>query len=300
MAVIPRWRFVAVLVVAVALVGGACGKSAKKTVAGTKLTSLGKKLPKAIQDSGVVRVGSDIEYAPIESFKENTKIAQGLDIDVADAMGAKLGVKLRFIDDTDFAGIILALRSGRFDIIMSAMNDTAERRGKGVDFIDYFRAGTSIVAKKGNPESVKSLDDLCGKTVSVQKGTVQETDIIAPQQPKCTAAGKPRIDVLGFEKDTDALQQVKVGRAVADLEDFPVAAYNAKTSGGGEDFEVVGQPGFSVGQYGIAVPKEQRALRDALRAALRAAISDGTYDRLLGKWNLTGGALKTAPLNGGG
>ena len=290
----------AAALVALALTGAACGKSNDKTASGTKLTELGKKLPKAIRHSGVIRVGSDIEYAPVEFYKENTKVAQGIDIDVANAIGTKLGVKVRFIDDTDFAGIILAQRSGRFDIVMSAMNDTAERRGKGVDFIDYFRAGTSILAKKGNPQGINSLEDLCGKTVSVQKGTVQETDILTPQQDKCTAGRKPKITVLTFEKDTDALQQVKTGRAVADLEDFPVAAYNAQTSGNGNDFLVVGAPGFQVGQYGIAVPKEKTSLRDALRAALQAVIADGTYDGILQKWNVGGGALKTAALNGGG
>src|SRR5437588_8467964 len=291
-----RLRLVGFVAMA-ALTVAACGGGGKKSTAG--LTSLGKQLPKSIQDSGVIRIGSDIEYAPVEFFKENTKIAQGLDVDVANAIAAKLGVKARFIDDTDFAGIILALRSGRFDIVMSAMNDTAERRGKGVDFIDYFRAGTSVLGKKGNPGNINSLDDLCGKTVAVQKGTVQETDILAPQQPKCTAAGEPKIDVLTFAKHTDALEQVKTGRAVADLEDFPVAAYNETISGNGNDFQVVGTPGFEVGQYGIAVPKEQTKLRDSLRAALKAVIADGTYDRILRKWNVTGGALKTAPLNGG-
>jgi polar amino acid transport system substrate-binding protein len=290
-----RWRMIGVAAAVASLTLAACGGGGSGTKSG--LTDLGKKLPKAIQDSGVVKIGSDIEYAPIEFFKENTKIAQGLDVDIANAMAAKLGVKAQFIDDTDFAGIILALRSGRFDIVVSAMNDTAERRGKGVDFIDYFRAGTSVLAKKGNPLNIQSLDDLCGKTVAVQKGTVQETDIIAPQQAKCTAAGKPKIDVLTFEKDTDALQQVKTGRAVADLEDFPVAAYNETTSP--NDFQVVGTPGFEAGQYGIAVPKEQTKLRDTLQSALKAVIADGTYDKILQKWNLTGGALKTAPLNGG-
>ena len=292
-----RLRLVGIIAVVASLTLAACGGGGKKSTSG--LTSLGKTLPKAIRDAGEIKVGSDIEYAPVEFFKENTKIAQGLDVDIANAIGKKLGVKIRFIDDTDFAGIILALRSGRFDIVMSAMNDTAERRGKGVDFIDYFRAGTSILGKKGNPEKVNSLEDLCGKTVAVQKGTIQETDILAPEQDKCSAIGKPKINVLTFEKDTDALQQVKTGRAVADLEDFPVAAYNEQISGNGSDFQVVGTPGFQVGQYGIAVPKEKTSLRNALQAALKAVIADGTYDSILQKWNVTGGALKTAPLNGG-
>jgi polar amino acid transport system substrate-binding protein len=245
----------------------------------------------------VLRVGSDIEYAPIEFYKENGQDPQGLDVDLAQALGAKLGMTVTFVNDTDFAGIIGALRAGRFDIVMSAMNDTAERRGKGVDFIDYFRAGSSILVQKGNPKQVKGLDDLCGATVAVQKGTTQDTDILTAQETKCRTAGRP-LNVLRFEKDIDALQQVKNGRAVADLEDFPVAAYNAATSAGGNDFDVVPQQVGEVGVYGIAVPTDNSALRDKLRDALRAIIDDGTYDRILTRWNITAGALKTAAVNG--
>jgi polar amino acid transport system substrate-binding protein len=209
-----------------------------------------------------------------------------------------LGLTVTFVNDTDFAGIIGALRAGRFDIVMSAMNDTAERRGKGVDFIDYFRAGSAILVQKGNPRQVKGLDDLCGATVSVQKGTTQDTDILTAQETKCRTAGRP-LTVLRFEKDIDALQQVKNGRAAADLEDFPVAAYNATTSGGGADFEVIAQQVGAVGVYGIAVPADNTALRDKLQGALRSIIDDGTYDTILARWNVTAGALKTAAVNGG-
>jgi polar amino acid transport system substrate-binding protein len=253
---------------------------------------------KATSAATVLRVGSDIEYAPIEFYKENGQEPQGLDIDLARALGAKLGMTVTFVNDTDFAGIIGALRAGRFDIVMSAMNDTPERRGKGVDFIDYFRAGSAILVQKGNPKQVKGLDDLCGATVSVQKGTTQDTDILTAHEAKCRAAGRA-LTVLRFEKDIDALQQVKNGRAVADLEDFPVAAYNAATSGGGADFEVVPQQVGAVGVYGIAVPADNTALRDKLQGALRAIIDDGTYDTILGRWNVTAGALKTAAVNGG-
>jgi polar amino acid transport system substrate-binding protein len=246
----------------------------------------------------VLRVGSDIEYAPIEFYKENSQDPQGLDIDLARALGEKLGMPVTFVNDTDFAGIIGALRAGRFDIVMSAMNDTAERRDKGVDFIDYFRAGSSILVQKGNPKQVKGLDDLCGATVAVQKGTTQDTDILTAQEAKCRSGGRA-LTVLRFEKDIDALQQVKNGRAVANLEDFPVAAYNATTSGGGADFEVVPNQVGEVGIYGIAVPADNSALRDRLRDALRALIEDGSYDRILTHWNVSAGALKTAGLNGG-
>jgi polar amino acid transport system substrate-binding protein len=245
-----------------------------------------------------LHVGSDIEYAPIEFFKENTATPQGLDYDLAQALGAELGVKVRFVNDTDFAGIIGALRAGRFDIVMSAMNDTAERRGRGVDFVDYFRAGSSMLVRKGNPERIATLDDLCGHTVAVQRGTTQDTDVLAPQAAKCPP-GKG-LAVLRFEKDADALQQVKNGRAAADVEDFPVAAYNAATSGHGADFDVVPQQVGDIGAYGIAVPHDRPVLRDRLRAALQAIIDNGAYGRVLARWNVVAGAVKTATINGAG
>jgi polar amino acid transport system substrate-binding protein len=295
-----RVRLAALLVLVAALAAAGCSGKKSTSTGGTAAAGnpLFQKLPASIQKAKEIKVGSDIEYAPIEFFKEGTQQVQGLDWDLAQALGAKLGVKMTFVNDTDFANIITALRAGRFDIIMSAMNDNSERRGKGVDFIDYFTAGTSIIVKKGNPQGVHSYSDLCGKTIAVQSGTTQDQTTIPEQDKKCTAAGKPKINTLRFEKDTDALLQVKSGRAVADLEDFPVAAYNAKTSGGGNDFEVVGQQ-VDTGTYGIAVPRDNTQLRDALQAALKAVVNDGTYDQILNKWGVGQGALKTATLNAG-
>lgn len=305
-----RLSVVAVIVV-LAMFSAACGSSdnggaiqQKGTTTSRPSTagagSLKSKLPAAISSAGVLKVGSDIEYPPVESYPggDSSKQPEGIDPDIARAMGEKLGVTVTFVNDTDFAGIIGALQSGRFDIIMSAMNDTAERRGKGVDFIDYFTAGASILVAKGNPKGVKSLDDLCGQTVSVQKGTTEETDTLPPQQTKCKNEGKGNITVLSFEKDTDALIQVKTGRAVAVLEDSPVASYNAKTSGNGADFEVTGERTDSA-NYGIAVLKTNEQLRNAVQEALQAIIADGTYDKILDTWGNKAGALKTAAINGG-
>lgn len=261
--------------------------------------SLKSKLPAAIASAGVLKVGSDIEYPPNEFYQGgDTSKPLGMDIDIAKALAEKLGVTAVFVNDTDFAGIIGALQANRFDIIMSSMNDNADRRGKGVDFIDYFTAGASILVAKGNPKQIKSLDDLCGQTVSVQKGTTEETDTLPPQQTKCKNANKGAITVLSFEKDTDALAQVKTGRAVAVLEDSPVAGYNAKASGNGADFEVTGERTDSA-NYGIAVLKANEQLRNAIQEALQAIIADGTYDKILDTWGNTSGALKTAAINGG-
>jgi polar amino acid transport system substrate-binding protein len=290
---------VSVLAVTAALVLAACGGGGGGGGAGGAapsggLTELGKRLPAAIQQAREIKVGSDIAYAPVEFYENGTEV-RGIDPDLAAAMGKALGVKFTFVNTT-FDGIIPALLSKRFDVIMSAMSVTPER-AKRISFISYFNAGTSILVKKGNPQHISSLDDLCGKTVALEKGTTQE-EVAKQQQQKCQKAGK-RINLLALQTDTEALIQVKSGRAVADMNDFPVAAYNAQTSGGGNDFEVVGEQ-IEAGPYGIGVRKDDTQLRDALQAALKAIINDSTYDKVLSKWHVEKGALKTAEINGGG
>jgi polar amino acid transport system substrate-binding protein len=287
------------MVAALALLLAACGgnNNNKGTSSGSGggLTDLGKKLPSSIQQSKEIKVGSDIAYAPVEFYKEGTQEVQGIDWDLAQAMGQKLGVKFTFANTT-FDGIIPALKANRFDVIMSAMSDTPERQ-KEVDFVDYFKAGTSILVKKGNPQGIQSLDDLCGKTIALQKGTTQ-VDVATEQQGKCKSAGKPAIKILTYDKDTDAQLQLRTGRSVADMNDFPVAAYAAQTVGGGNDFEVVGQQ-IGAGPYGIGVRKSDTQLRDALQEALKAIVADGAYAQVLQKWNVSQGALTTAAINGG-
>lgn len=245
-----------------------------------------------VRERGRLLVGSDIAYAPVEFYEEGTNRAVGIDIDLCEAIAKQMGLRGCEFRNTTFDGIIPALEAKRFDIIMSAMSDTPERQ-KEIDFIDYFKAGTSILVRKGNPDRITSLDDLCGKAVGIQKGTTQE-EVANAQKEKCKARGSD-LTVLTFETDPEAQQALKAGRTVADMNDFPVAAYVAQTTG---DFEVVGEQ-IEAGPYGIGVRKEDTDLRDALQKALKAIIADGTYDRILAKWNVTQGALKTAAINGG-
>lgn len=287
-------RTAAMIAVAVlVLLATACGDDGGTDVT---LTDLGRRLPKPVQDRGSLRVGSDIAYAPMEFFKEGTEEAQGVDVEICQAIAATFGegFKCEFRNAV-FDTLITGVKAGRFDVIMSSMTDNAERQ-KEVDFVDYFSAGSSVLVKKGNPERITSLNDVCGKTVALQRGTTNE-ELATEQSKTCTAQARPALNVLAFDTDPEAQQQVKVGRAVADIADFPVAAYSARTSGGGNDFEVVGEQ-IDPAPYGIAVAKNETALRDAVQAGLRAIIADGTYDRILEKWGVSRGALKSADING--
>ncbi|MEU6605562.1 ABC transporter substrate-binding protein [Streptomyces shenzhenensis] len=304
-----RLAAVGAIAVAGAVLLAGCGDQTDKGGSGSGESSssapLADKLPKDIREAGVIKVGSDIAYPPVE-YMEGGK-AVGIDPDIADALGKQLGVKFEF-QNGKFDNLIVGMQAKRFNVIMSAMNDTKDRQdginsdngqkvGNGIDFVDYFTAGTSILVQKGNPKGIKTLDDLCGKVVALQKGTTSE-GIAKAQTKKCTQDGKKAITLQTFDTDPEALLRLKQGASVADLNDFPVAAYNAKTSGGGKDFEVIGDQ-IEAGPYGIGVSKENTQLRDALKAAMTAIIENGEYTKIMEKWNVTAGAVTEAKINGG-
>jgi polar amino acid transport system substrate-binding protein len=235
---------------------------------------------------GVLQVGSDIAYAPIEFFEEGTTTPKGLDIDLANAMAEELGVTTEFVN-TGFDGIIGALNASRFDVIMSAMTVTDER-SKEIDFVPYLIAGTDILVPAGNPKNIQSIEDLSGLTAAVQIATIQ-VDQLTEANADLKAAGKPEITILTFDQNPLAVEQLRTGRADAVLADSPVAANDARLSDG--KLESVGLT-IPPEPYGIGVRKESTALKAAIEDALQKVKDSGKYDQILKDWGLEGGALE--------
>ncbi len=290
-----------VLVLALGLPLAACGSSGNdnsvvsqpsaSSAAGAGDPALFAMLPKDIQSSKKVRAATDGTYPPNEFTGADGKTLQGFDLDLAKAVGDKLGVTIAF-DNAKFDSIITGIVAGRYDLAFSSFTDNKKRQAQ-VDFVDYFTAGTSILVKKGNPDKITKLEDLCGKKIALESGTVQVT---IAQAAKCPGGSK--IGITQLPDDATARLQVKTGRAVADMNDFPVAAYTAKTAGGGNDFEVVGTQ-YETAPYGAAISKKEPGLRDAVQKALTALVADGTYASILKKWDIQQGALKSVTLNAG-
>ncbi|MFB7662952.1 ABC transporter substrate-binding protein [Kitasatospora sp. NPDC056138] len=260
------------------------------------------KLPAAVRSAGVLKIGSDLNYAPVE-FKGQNGEATGLDPDIAEAIGKELGLKVEFVD-TSFDKLFSALQAKDIDVAMSALSDNRQRRdgtddsGKqvdtGVDFVDYFIAGSSILVQKDNPKNIKSLDDLCGHTVALQRGTTQ-AEIADRQTGSCTKLKKP-LTVHLLDTDEQALAELASGKATADLNDFPVAAHVATTN---PDKYQVSSAQLQPGPYGIALRKSDTDLRDLVAKALDRVIRSGAYDKILAKWNVSAGAAQNAVINGG-
>lgn len=261
-------------------------------------------LPADIKSKGVIKVGSDIAYPPVE-FKDGSGKTTGIDPDLAAALGKELGVEFQFENGT-FDTLVTGLRAKRYDVAMSAMTDTKDRQegidpetkkkvGEGVDFVDYFTAGVSIYTKKGDDQGIKTWADLCGKKIAVQRNTVSN-DLAKAESKKCT--GGKKIAIESYDNDLQAQTRLRSGGADAGSSDFPVAAYAVKTSGGGKDFQIVGEQ-VEAAPYGIAVAKGNDQLTKAIQAALEAIIKNGEYEKIIAKWGVEAGAVTEAKLNGG-
>ncbi|MBV8244722.1 MAG: ABC transporter substrate-binding protein [Candidatus Eremiobacteraeota bacterium] len=243
------------------------------------------------QGGPALRVGSDISYAPVEFYAQ--KKPHGLDVDLGDAIAKRMNSRAQFINH-DFNTIVPALQSRKFDVVMSAMSDTRERE-KLVAFVDYFLAGSGILVAKGNPAHISALNDLCGRTADLQTGTSQEKMLHAISDG-CKALGLRGVTILAYPTDDQALKALVAGKSDAHISDFPVVAYLAEAYD--KEFDVVGKQ-FNIAPYGIAVPKSNPQLREAIRRALAQTIADGTYDKILQKWNLEIGAMRSTPVNAG-
>ncbi|MFG2388439.1 ABC transporter substrate-binding protein [Streptomyces lavendulae] len=272
------------------------------TVAGvavTKDAALHDALPDMIKKAGTVRVATDVPYAPFEMFvAEGKPELTGLDYDLGQALGAKLGVKFEFAPQK-FDGIVPAIQAGKFDAAMSAMTDNKERQAV-VDFVDYSVSGSGIMVVKGNPERITTLDDLCAEKVAVQSATNQ-LDLLKEHQAKCKAAGKSEIDIQTFPKDSDAQLALRSGKVVAQVQTKPAAGWTAKTADGGTAFQVVDDPaaagGYGASPNGIAVSKKLPQLSDAIHKALQALIDDGTVTKIFDKYGVASIAVKEATKN---
>lgn len=253
-------------------------------------------LPEPISQAGVLRIASNIQSAPNNFYAADGKTPIGYEVDLAKAIGAKLGVGVQH-QDMAFGSLITGLQSGRIDLTMAAMNDTKARQEQ-IDFVDYFTSGVTIMIRKGDPDGISGPDALCGKKVAVVQGTSHQK-FAAEQSAKCGQAGRAALEVTATDSDNQNQNQLRTGRVQAILNDLPSAVYISRTAGDGKFFEVVPGEPINGGPYGIGVDKRNRPLAEAVRKALSALIADGSYDRILRAWGVEQGAVREAVINGG-
>lgn len=246
-------------------------------------------LPDSITSDGKLTVGTDTSYAPAEFLAEDGKTPVGFDVDLTKAIAAIFGLEPETVSST-FDGILPAVGS-KFDVGISSFTVTEERLD-AVDFVTYFKAGSTYVVQKGNPDGI-DVDDLCGVTVAVQTGTTQE-EMINEDNDACKADGKDEIEVQSFDQQTDVTTAVASGKAAIFFADTPVSGYAVKQT---EDtLEILGDD-VDVAPEAVAIEKGDTDTANAFQQAIQKLIDDGTYGEILDTWGVSSGAIETSEIN---
>jgi polar amino acid transport system substrate-binding protein len=296
------WRRGALLglVLAVTLVAAGCGEDDDAgTGASTETTAaapavdeaLAAKVPDTIKSDGKVLIGTDASYAPNEFLDTDGKTVIGWDVELFDAVAAKLGLQTEWQSAT-FDAIIPGVQSGKYEMGISSFTINDERKEQ-VNMVSYFSAGTQWGTKTGNPAGVQP-DNACGKKVAVQTNTVQDTDDLPKRDEACTEAGNPAITVDRYQRQDQATAAVVSGKDDAMLADSPVLAYAVKQTNG--QLELLGDI-YDAAPYGYVIEKEQTEFAQAVADAMTALIGDGTYKTVLEKWGVEAGAITDPAVN---
>ena len=285
-------------VLAVLAVAG-CGSSKSSSTTTSTTASGGEgssaaiaaQVPAKYKSKGTLNIGIEAQYAPNEFLAPDGHTIIGMDADLITAIARVMGLKVNLVN-SNFEAIIPGIQASRYDLGVSSFTDTKERE-KVVDFVTYYSAGISFYAKTASSPNVKTLADLCGKKVAVQKGTVEEEEASA-QSKKCSKEGKPGVTVLSFTNQNPVNLAVSSGRAELGMADSPVVAYQIKQSSGA--FKLIGES-YNFKPYGFAIPKNS-GLTTPILAALTQLMSKGTYTQILTKWGIQSGAINNPKING--
>jgi polar amino acid transport system substrate-binding protein len=299
----PRRRpAIRVLTLLVALACGpvlaaGCGSGGARSVpavgAGQVDPAARAQLPPEILARGVLTIATDPTYPPDE-FRLADGTLVGMDVDLARAVAAKLGVSVLF-SQVQFRDILAGVQHGQYDIGVSSVTDTTRREELG-DFVTYFQAGSSLLVRTGNPLTLYPDDEsLCGHRVAAQDGTVEVDPVLSSRSAQCVADGLQPITPVVVAAEADSRQALLSGRADAMVEDAPIALYETAHSDG--LLQIAGDQ-IDKAPYGFALAKEDKPMDNAILRAMQDLIDDGEYAAVLSHWGLTAGAVPAATLDG--
>jgi len=224
-----------------------------------------------IQGEGLIRVGMDASWPPFEFVDDDGQMV-GLDVDLARAIGQRLGVQVELVN-VGFDSLYDALYVGRFDAIISALPYDPLLYGDVAYSISYFNAGQVLVVRADETE-ISETKDLSGKRLGVELGS--EGDAVGRQLQKKTES----LSLQTYMAPQDVLRALKEGEVEAAIVDA-VSAYQFIATEGG--VQVVGDP-LTDELYVIAVRLDSPFLLRAINEALVGVREDGTLQRLQEKW----------------
>ena len=216
-------------------------------------------------EGGTLIMGTNATFPPYEYYEGDEIV--GIDVEIAQAIGEKLGMEVT-VEDMEFDALIPALASNKVDIVAAGMTVTPERQ-ESVNFTDtYATAAQVIIVKQGS--DIASSEDLNGKILGVQMGTTGDS----------LASEIEGAQVERFNKYFEAIQSVLQGKIDAVIIDSaPAKAFAEK-----DENLVILDEALSSEDYAMAINKDNTELLDKVNAAIAELDEEGTLDENVNKY----------------
>jgi His/Glu/Gln/Arg/opine family amino acid ABC transporter permease subunit len=223
--------------------------------------------PSATGSSRTLTIGTDATYPPLESLKGEEFV--GYDIDLGNAVGRELGAKVTWVN-SGFDGIFAALQAKKFDMVISSVTITEDRK-KSLAFSDpYYTAGQALASRKEGT-AYSETSQLAGKTVGIQINTTAKEVLKKHQQVK----------VREYNSIDLALLDLQNGGIDAVMTDSPVLKYMLHR--GFDSLRLAGTL-LTEEHYGIVMRPEDRELVQEVNGALKRLEEKGEIAKLRAKW----------------
>ncbi|MFD8640387.1 ABC transporter substrate-binding protein [Streptomyces zaomyceticus] len=255
----------------------------KKNEAAAKL------LPADVRQRGSFTVASSVASPPSSTYLADGKTVVGVDADFSAAVAKALGLEVKR-EVVGFEAILPALGSGKYDVGTGNFGVTEERR-KTIDFVTYINDGQGFASRADSPlKAVTDLTQLCGLKVAVNAGTTFEQSL-EKNRGRCAEAGRKPYEVSVFSEAGTVWMSLQQGRS-----DVTMSTIN------GLRYAVTQQKGVKfLNEYrrldvGFAF-KKGTPLAPAFQAAVNGLKADGTYDRILKKWGVTGSGIAKSQIS---
>ncbi|KOF10536.1 hypothetical protein AC739_09315 [Planococcus glaciei] len=267
-------------ILAAAILLAACGSKETSNEAAASSENKEQNAWERIEEAGKIVVGTEGLYYPITYHDETTKELTGYDVEVARALGEKLGLEVEF-KEMEFDGLLPALRNGQIDIAANDFSITDERKEKFDFTIPVKHSYGSAIVRESDNSGIESVEDLKGKKVG--GSATSNYSKFAQEQGA---------EVIVYTGSDTVLPEIVNGRVDATLNDYLVLM---------RSLEQYDKPGlklaegvkFSFSSSAIVMPKDSPELKEKLDAALEELLADGTLKEISTKFL---GADVTQPL----
>lgn len=219
------------------------------------------------KDDKVLTMATNAEFPPFE-YLEGSEIV-GADVDIANAIAEKLGMRLE-ITNIDFDAALTGASTGKYDVAIAGITANEDRK-KNMNFSDaYYKASQAIIVTTDS--AIKSIDDLTGKKIACQEGTTGEQYLI-----------DNKYDIQSFKTGSEAVSALTSGKVDAVVIDDQVAKNLSKEQNG--KTVVLDEP-ITKEEYAIALKKGNDELTEKINKALAELKADDTLKNIFDKYDL--------------